>query len=275
MNKLDTIVVFASVKELTERKEFFDCADIALIAKNDLSVDTLLGYVRVGFDSLCTVYERTNGYRQHCSRNVVESSGDGFVSFAYACEHEIDIENDAGSVTARKDLSFSNSCGYYDSNYYTVKDYELHDADDIVTLHNGEKCHKDDAVFIDELGEYVAESDAVYSDRYGRHILDTDSIHVSGYGYVLYNDDDFFCCSSCDEYYHIDMYAEDGECDDCHRENSSITSSAREYGSDVTKILDFGDAQNLVNGKGVYVGIELECKYEEYKEEYKKRFISL
>ena len=265
-----TIVVFNSAQTMDAQREFLESSDIALIALDDLDVDTLLGYVKIASNEFCKVYELVNHHRQWYSRNIVECFEKGnFYRFSYACEHGLLVMNSATSIVANKFLEFSNSCGYYDSDCHAVMDYELHDSDDIVILHDGEKCHIDNAFFIDEIKSYVSESDAVYSDRYGRHILETDAVEVSGHGYVLNNDDDFFCCSSCNEYYHIDAYAEDGECENCHRENSSITSSAREYSTDVVKILGFGDEQNLINGKGVFVGIELECKYDEFKEEYK------
>ena len=265
-----TIVVFNSVDALEAQREFLESSDIALIAAEDLNVDTLLGYVKIVSNEFCKVYEWRNRHKQWYSRNIVECFEKGnFYSFSYACEHGLLVMNSASSVYANKFLEFSNSCGYYDSDCHTVVDYELHDADDIVILHNGGKCHRDDAIFIDEIEGYVSESDAIYSQRYGRYILESDAVLVGGIGYVLHNDEDFFCCSSCDEYHHIDAYASDDECEHCHV-SDSITSQARGYGTDVTKILGFGDAQNLINGKGVFVGIELECSYEEYREEYEK-----
>lgn len=209
MNK-QTIVVFNSTQVMDAQREFLESADVALIAYDDLEVDTLLGYVKICSNDTCTVYElKNNNNIQAYSRNIVECFEKGnFYSFSYACERCLLVMNSANSVYANESLSFSNSCGYYNPDYHTVMDYKLHDAGDIVTLHNGEKCHVDDAVFIDELDEYVAESDAVYSDRYGRHILDTDAVDASGYGYVLVNDDDFFCCSACGETYHNDYYAQ-------------------------------------------------------------------
>lgn len=212
------------------------------------------------------LYELKNLYKnQNWSKNIVFNK-ENLYSFKYACEYKLQIENCSEWIRASENLSFSNSCGYYDPVYNTVFDYELYNEEDIVILHNGNKCHIDDACYIDDEGEYFLESDCVYSSYYERSILENNAVDVRGYGYVLRDDDDFFCCDDCDEWYHADDYACDELCENCY-EKESISDSAYGYSTNVLHYCEFGEAQNLIKGKGIFCGIELETCYTEYSDE--------
>lgn len=74
-----------------------------------------------------------------------------------------------------------------------------------VTLHNGDRCHEDDARYIERYEEYYHHDDTVYSEYHGEDIVYDESITIQGGDdYAWQDSEDFRYVESENEYYHID-----------------------------------------------------------------------
>ena len=89
--------------------------------------------------------------------------------------------------------------------------------------------------------------------------------------YYSRNDEDISTCAGCDEYFHYDdLYITSDNClycENCYEENSNRLHNRLCYSSDVVRYHGFGDHQNKINGKLVYIGFELECLADESEAE--------
>ncbi len=165
------------------------------------------------------------------------------------------------------DTKFSYSCGYYDSEKMVVIDYALYDIENTVTLENGRIVHEDDAVWCEEIEEYHLESDCTRLEN-GEWLPDNQVIRTANGCYYSQNDNDIASCNACDESFHYeDMHYNEHDdcsyCENCYEEHGSKLKNRLCYSTNVINYHGFGDHQNKINGKLIYIGFELECLADE------------
>lgn len=89
-------------------------------------------------------------------------------------------------------------------------DFELESTDggpraNLITLHNGDNVHEDDATYIERYDEYYHEDDCVYSEYHGEYIIYYESISINdGDDYAWEDSDDFVYVSQEDRHFHKD-----------------------------------------------------------------------
>lgn len=181
------------------------------------------------------------------------------------------LDSEKNEFTFNDDTRFSYSCGYYDSEKMVVIDYDLVDRDDTVTLENGKIVHCDDAVWCDEIHEYHLLQDCTQLEN-GEWLTDNQVIRTANGCYYSANDDDITSCQGCDEYFHYDdLHYNEQEycsyCENCYEEHSSKLKNRLCYSTNVINYHGFGDSQNKINGKLIYIGFELECLADESEAE--------
>lgn len=108
-------------------------------------------------------------------------------------------------------------------------DYTLTETDggpnesNSITLHNGDRCHEDDARYVDRYDEYYHMDDVCYSDRLGEYIPDSEAVWVNEDDYMWQDSEEI--CYPMDEdgamwvddctysEYHEEYIYDAGECD--------------------------------------------------------------
>lgn len=181
------------------------------------------------------------------------------------------LDSERNEFTFNDDTKFSYSCGYYDSEKMVVVEHYLYDIEDTVTLENGKIVHSDDAVWCEEMEEYHLLQDCTQlaNDEW---LPDDQVIRAANGNYYSRNDCDISSCSGCDEYFHYEdlHYSEDDDCsycEDCYPEHSNKLQNRLCYSTNVVNYHGFGDYQNKIKGKMVYIGFELECLADESEAE--------
>lgn len=185
--------------------------------------------------------------------------------YDFAENNALSFEDEDGDITELNmlhDVKFSYSCGYYDTNEKTVLDSKLCCLDDVVTLHDGKKCHIDDAVYCEALDEYYIYNDCnrLHDDTY---LPEHMTIYVNG-EYYPEDDNDISTCEGCNDHFHYDdlIYSESQDasyCESCYPEYDKERLQNRLcYSSDVINYHGFGDHEMKIKGKSVYLGFELE-----------------
>ena len=99
-------------------------------------------------------------------------------------------------------------------------DYSLTETDggpndfDNVTLHNGDRCHEDDARYVDRFDEYYHMDDVYFSEHLGEYIPTEVAVLVNDQDYVWDDSDEFCYPEDSDGAYWIDdcTYSEYDEC---------------------------------------------------------------
>lgn len=181
------------------------------------------------------------------------------------------LDSEKNEFTFDDDTKFSYSCGYYDSEKMIVIDHYLVDRDYTVTLENGRTVHEDDAVWCDEIEEYHLLQDCTQLEN-GEWLPDNQVIRTANGCYYSANDDEISTCSACDENFHYEdlTYNEHDECsycENCYEEHSSRLKNRLCYSTNVINYHGYGDHQNKINDKLVYIGFELECLADESEAE--------
>lgn len=183
---------------------------------------------------------------------------------AYAYDEALECEDsERNNFTFDDDTKFSYSCGYYDSEKMIVIDSCLYDRDDTVVLHNGKTVHSDDAVWCEEIDEYHHVNDCVRLEN-DEWLPEDMTIRASNGGYYSKNDDDISNCEGCDEYFYYEdlQYSEHNDCsycEDCYEEHVSKLTNRLCYSTNVINYHGFGDSQDKIKGKSIFIGFELEC----------------
>lgn len=185
--------------------------------------------------------------------------------YDFAENYALSFEDEDGDIVELNlwhDVKFSYSCGYYDTSEKTVLDFKLYCSDDVVTLHNGEKAHIDDVVYCDALDGYYLSSDCVqlYDDSY---LPEHMTVCVND-EYYAEDGGDISTCEGCNDHFHYEdlIYSESQDvyyCESCFTEYDIERLQNRLcYSSDVIDYHGFGDHEIKINGKGVFLGFELE-----------------
>ena len=220
-----------------------------------------IGFYDISYAKGFTYYDKThNDITFDFNEEVINLPLPIGYTYAEALECE---DSEGNTFTFNDDAKFSYSCGYYDSNEMTVIDSRLYAIDDTVILHNGKRAHSDDVVWCDELDEYYMYSDCTQLEN-GKYLPDDMTIRTADGCYYSQNAEDVYACDGCNEYFHSDdlHYHESSECsycENCYEENSNSLKNRLSYSTDVIQYHGFGDHQNKINGKQVYIGFELEC----------------
>ena len=220
-----------------------------------------------GFDNII-YFAKSPSYSRHCyPKKWVQLHENGLAvpkEYAYNACLEIHInEGDDYSTLCAGNISFSHSCGYYNNEDKIVHDHELYDLDDIVHLHNGETCRRDEAIFIEYEGEYYHEEDCVFTENQ-EWILERHSIRLANGDIYRNNDEDIQRCDDCEEYFHYDnLYYNEREdesyCSSCECNHPDSSLDRMDYSSNVLHYKGFGHTDLFINKKPVYLGLELEC----------------
>ena len=105
-----------------------------------------------------------------------------------------------------EDISDENEiCLNSHSGDYCLESTDGGPSNNYVTLHNGERCHEDDAVYIDRYGEYYHCEDTVYSEHHGEDIIYEHSISIyDGSDYAWDDCDDFVYVEEEERSFHVD-----------------------------------------------------------------------
>lgn len=182
------------------------------------------------------------------------------IGYVYAEALECE-DSERNSFTFDDDTKFSYSCGYYDSNETTVIDSNLYNLDDTVILHNGKRAYIDDVVWCEELDEYYMYSDCTQLEN-GGYLPDDMTIRTADGCYYSQNDENIYGCDGCNDHFHCDdlHYHENSGgsyCENCRPENG--LQNRLSYSTNVIDYHGFGDYQNKINGKSIFIGFELEC----------------
>ena len=187
--------------------------------------------------------------------------------YDFADNNALSFKDEDGDIVElnvwHHDVKFSYSCGYYDTSEKTVCDFKLYCSDDVVTLHNGKKAHIDDVVWCDELDEYYMYSDCTQLEN-GGYLPDDMTIRTADGCYYSQNDSDISTCEGCNDHFHYEdlIYSESQDasyCESCYSEYDTERLQNRLcYSSNVINFHGFGDAEMKINGKGVFLGFELE-----------------
>ena len=136
------------------------------------------------------IFERKNGYRfQNYSKNFVVSDNDytveiyegrsldvtrgDLVPLEFAKDHDIEIKNSLDYTVYNRDTEFSNSCGYYDSEFFTVFHGDLVSREDLITLDSGEVVYYDDAFCCPECDSWVRDDDTIYNEHVECYVCDS------------------------------------------------------------------------------------------------------
>ncbi len=98
---------------------------------------------------------------------------------------EIQLCNSSGDITLE-----STEGGPHDEN--------------MVTLHDGNRVHQEDAVWVESEGDYYHNDDTVYSELQDQDILYETAIELQGDGYVTEDFDDMAMDEDSGDYYHTD-----------------------------------------------------------------------
>ena len=185
--------------------------------------------------------------------------------YDFAENNALSFEDEDGDITELNcwhDVKFSYSCGYYDASEKTVLDFKLYCSDDVRTLHNGKKAHFDDVVYCDALGEYYLYNDCVRLNN-DSYLPEHMTVYVNGEYYA--EDDDYIStCEGCNEHFHYEdlIYSESQDasyCESCYPEYDTERLRNRLcYSSNVINYHDFGSPEMKINGKGIFLGFELE-----------------
>ena len=86
---------------------------------------------------------------------VIEVTRGDIVPFRFAIDYGIEIKNSLDFTIHNSDTKFSNSNGFYDSEFHTVFEGDLVSRNDLVTLDSGDIVHSDDAFCCGECGSVV------------------------------------------------------------------------------------------------------------------------
>lgn len=180
----------------------------------------------------------------------------------YAYDENLECEDsERNEFNFDGDTKFSYSCGYYDSSEMVVVSGSLYHEDDVVTLANGKKAHIDDVVWCEEIDEYHLSNECTRLEN-GEWLPDDMVIRTANGGYYSQDDDNISTCESCEEYYHYEdlhynEYHEASYCENCRPEDGLKNRLC--YSTNVLNYHGYGDAQNKIKGKDVFIGFELEC----------------
>ena len=263
INLIKTILAFRSENDLNNFKANFKdyltettmlrlLSDIGL---SDLDKYNLTSCHKMNNNHDISVFERKNGYHQNYSKNFIVSDNDydidisdddciiiergDIVPLQFAIDNDIEIKNSLDYTVYNCDTKFSNSNGFYDSEFYTVFQGDLVSCDDLTTLANGDIVYNDDAFYCDECHSWVHDNDTSFNDH-----------------------TDCYVCDSCNER----INEENAENED------SPTRKSFCYHTDVLTYCDFGKAQNFVSGQPIYLGFELETEFLENEVEHSVLF---
>lgn len=264
INLIKNVLAFQSEIDLSNFKANFkgyltETTKLCLFDNNNtlgkLDIDNFEVCHKMGNNHDIVVYALKNGYRQNYSKHFIVSDNDydGFIDdnryfdikrgdivpLQFAIDNDIEIKNSLDYTFYNYDTKFSNSNGFYDSEFYTVFQGELVSRDDLTTLDNGDVVYNDDAFYCDECHSWVHDNDTSFNDH-----------------------TDCYVCDSC----HDRINEENAEND------NSPTNKSFGYHTDVLTYCEFGKAQNFVSGKPIYLGFELETEFLENEVEHSVLF---
>ena len=177
------------------------------------------------------------------------------------------LDSEIVDFTFDDNTKFSYSCGYYDSEKMVVIEHDLYDIEDTVTLENGRIVQYDDAVWCEEIQEYHLLRDCTQLGN-GGWLPDDQVIRTANGCYYSANDGDISPCDGCGENFHCnDLHYNEHDycsyCENCYEEHGSRLKNRLSYSTNVINYHGFGDHQNKINGKLIYIGFELECLADE------------
>ena len=181
------------------------------------------------------------------------------------------LDSESNEFAFNDNTKFSYSCGYYDSEKMVVIDHYLYDIEDTVTLENGKVVHYDDAVWCEEIQEYHLLQGCTQLEN-GEWLPNDQVIRTVSGNYYSRNDDEIATCRRCDEYFHYEdlHYNEHDDyqyCENCYEEYSSRLKNRLCYSTNVINYHGYGDYQNKIKCRMIYVGFELECLADESEAE--------
>lgn len=260
INLTKTLLAFQNEIDLNNFKANFkgyltETSKLCLFDNNNtlgkLDIDNFEVCHKMGNNHDIVVFALKNGYRnQNYSKHFIVSDNDyeieideknyitiergDIVPLQFAKDYDIEIKNSLDYTVFNRDTKFSNSNGYYDSEFYTVFQGDLVSRDDLTTLDNGDIVYNDDAFYCGECDSWVHDNDTSYNEH-----------------------TDCYVCDSC----HDRINEENEENED------SPTRKSFSYHTDVLTYCNFGKAQNFVSGSPIYLGFELETEFlEDYIE---------
>lgn len=262
INLIKTILAFQSENDLNNFKANFKdyLTETTLCLFNDngalSELDNFETCLKMRNNQDTVVFERKNGYRhQNYSKHFIVSDNDydidisddnsitiergDIVPLQFAIDYGIEIKNSLDYTVYNCDTKFSNSNGYYDSEFYTVFQGDLVNRCDLVTLDNGNVVYTDDAFYCDECHSWVHDNDTTFNDY-----------------------TDCYVCDSCND----SINEENAE-----NENTPTNKSFR-YHTDVLTYCNFGKPQNFVSAKPLFLGFELETEFLEDEVEHSVLF---
>lgn len=273
---------FLNEKTLVIYEGAFNQLSITGIQHSTLSIENKL-FKKVADASDFTIYTEKPShssighYGLHYAKHLIlnDSNTDDVEYLAQNCSYPLpydfaennslsfeDEDGDIVELNLWHDVKFSYSCGYYDASEKTVLNFKLYCSNDVVTLHNGKKAHIDGVVYCDTLDEYYLYSDCNQLHD-GTYLPEHMTIYVNGDWYAA-DDGDISTCEGCNDHFHCDdlIYSESKDasyCESCFPEYDTERLQNRLcYSSNVINYHGFGEPEMKINGKGVFLGFELE-----------------
>ena len=262
INLIDTKLAFQSENDLNKYKANFkdyltEKTKLCLFNDDD-SLSELGTYVRclsMRNNADIVVFERKNGYRQNYSKHFIVSDNDydfdinddnvvniergDLVPLQFAIDNDIEIKNSLDYTVYNRDTKFSNSNGFYDSEFDTIFRGDLVSREDLTTLDNGDTVYNDEAFYCHECDSCVHDNDTIHNDY-----------------------TDCYVCYSCNERINEENAVNE----------NAPTHLSFDYHTDVLKYCNFGKPQNFVGGKPIYLGFELETEFSDYEVEHSTLF---
>ena len=199
INLIKTILAFRSENDLNNFKANFkdyltETTKLCLFDDDEtlgkIDIDNFETCVKMRNNDDIVIFERKNGYRhQNYSKNFIVSDNDydidisddncitiergDIVPLQFAIDNDIEIKNSLDYTVYNCDTKFSNSNGFYDSEFYTVFQGDLVSSDDLTTLDNGDVVYTDDAFYCDECHSWVHDNDTSHNDHVGCYVCDS------------------------------------------------------------------------------------------------------
>lgn len=283
-----TVIALANESDVPKVSAFFGdylSADVLVIGKSALA--ELVDYRRIaGFGGMhsmklsgdTVIYDNSFvGDARRCSKRYYAK---GFVPSDQMVLDDVELpfdfaplnwceDNDVTLLDEEEDeidyssIAFSYSCGYHDSDLKTVHNYTLYNSEDVVTLHNGWTCLREDACYVEYRDAWYKDGDCVYSEYVDGYLLRWDAVEHNGYWYPE-DADCILRCDECGRRMHEDSDdvhhgAWRVTCSDCSDGCDESTLYRYSYSTDVLDYTKMLTPHLQIKGKGVYTGIELEC----------------
>ena len=167
----------------------------------------------------------------------------------------------AGKINDIDQLTFSHSCGYFDGSRFAIEERILVDPNDQVDTDRG-RYNRLRCVYIPRHNIWRLANRVIIVVLNGQNELRDECVYVQG-EYYHRTDEGITRCRSCGNHEHVDrMESISSDSDDvvCRSCVSNFADRLNRmcYSTDVLDHKGFGTTNTKINGKGVYVGLELE-----------------